>query len=181
MQFLFVKNLNFWSIKIIKKLFILFFGLIVSTLVCATAIHISVPDVQQHIYPNEKMALINVTVSEAVRDKMQDISSVRQAFKADQIFRTANGDWLVIDEVVGKHELITYAVGIHKDGSVRQIEIINYLESYGYQVADANWRQQFVGKTVNSPIKLNKDIDNISGATLSSKHIADGVKRVMVM
>ena len=139
------------------------------------------PDVQQHIYPNEKLEAINVTVSEAVRDKMQDISSVRQAFKADQIYRTTNGDWLVIDEVVGKHELITYAVGINKDGTVRQIEIINYIESYGYQVADANWRQQFVGKTAASPIKLNKDIDNISGATLSSKHIADGVKRVMVM
>lgn len=149
--------------------------------VSIAAIHISVPDVQQHIYPNEKLDVVNVTVSEAVRDKMQDISSVRQAFKADQIYRTTNGDWLVIDEVVGKHELITYAVGINKDGSVRQIEIINYIESYGYQVADANWRQQFVGKTVNSPIKLNKDIDNISGATLSSKHIADGVKRVMVM
>lgn len=150
---------------------------------CASiaAIHISVPDVQQHIYPNEKLEAINVTVSEAVRDKMQDISSVRQAFKADQIYRTTNGDWLVIDEVVGKHELITYAVGINKDGTVRQIEIINYIESYGYQVADANWRQQFVGKTAASPIKLNKDIDNISGATLSSKHIADGVKRVMVM
>ena len=31
------------------------------------------------------------------------------------------------------------------------------------------------------PIKVNKDIDNIIGATLSCKHLADGVKRVMVM
>jgi Na+-translocating ferredoxin:NAD+ oxidoreductase RnfG subunit len=36
-----------------------------------------------------------------------------------------------------------------------------------------------VGKTAQDPLKLNRDIQNISGATLSSKHITDGVKRVM--
>jgi hypothetical protein len=30
-------------------------------------------------------------------------------------------------------------------------------------------------------LKLKKDIQNISGATLSCKHLTDGVKRVMVM
>jgi Na+-translocating ferredoxin:NAD+ oxidoreductase RnfG subunit len=46
-------------------------------------------------------------------------------------------------------------------------------------VAEQQWRQQFVGKTAHDPLKLNRDIQNISGATLSSKHITDGVKRVM--
>lgn len=147
----------------------------------ATPIHVSLADIKQSFFPNQKLIAVPVTVSEKVRDKMQDISSVRQAFKADNIYRTEQGDWLVVDEVVGKHELIKYAVGINKDGSVKQIEIMDYLESYGYQVAEEKWRQQFVGKTALSPIKLNKDIDNISGATLSSKHLSDGVKRVMIM
>lgn len=152
-----------------------------SCIVSATQIHISLADIKQNFYPNEKLVPVVITVSEKVRDKMQDISSVRQTFKTENIYRTEKGDWLVIDEVVGKHELIKYAVGINKVGTIRQIEIMDYLESYGYQVADSKWRQQFVGKTAASPIKLNKDIDNISGATLSSKHLADGVKRVMIM
>lgn len=147
----------------------------------AAQIHVSLAEIKQNVFPNEKLTPVAVIVSEKVRDKMQDISSVRQTFKTDNIYRTEQGDWLVIDEVVGKHELIKYAVGINKDGTVRQIEIMDYLESYGYQVAEAKWRQQFVGKTAVSPIKLNKDIDNISGATLSSKHLSDGVKRVMIM
>ena len=81
--------------------------------------------------------------------------------------------------MVGKHEYITYAIGLNADGSVKQVEIMDYRESYGYQVRDEQWRQQFVGKTVADPLKLNQDIRNISGATLSSKHIADGVKRVL--
>lgn len=151
------------------------------TCTCYATIHVNLGDIGQHIYPAEQLVRVDVTVSEDIRDKMQDISSVRQTFKTDNIYRTQNGDWLVVDEVVGKHELIKYAVAINKDGSIKQIEIMDYVESYGYQVAEANWRQQFVGKTVASPIKLKKDIDNISGATLSCKHIADGVKRVMVM
>jgi len=77
--------------------------------------------------------------------------------------------------------MITYAVGIAPNGSVKGIEILEYVESYGYEVADSQWRQQFIGKTANDPIKLNRDIQNISGATLSSKHLTDGVKRVLTL
>ena len=36
-------------------------------------------------------------------------------------------------------------------------------------------------KTRNDPVKLNQDIQNISGATLSAKHVTDGVKRVLAI
>jgi Na+-translocating ferredoxin:NAD+ oxidoreductase RnfG subunit len=102
-------------------------------------------------------------------------TSVGQA----DVWRTARGEYFVVDKVVGKHEYITYAVGITAAGTVKQIEIMEYNESYGYQVRDASWRAQFVGKSAASPLQLNVDIKNISGATLSSKHITDGVKRVL--
>jgi hypothetical protein len=86
---------------------------------------------------------------------------------------------LVIDKVLGKHELITYAVAIAPDGKVKAIEIMDYRETFGYQVRDKNWRQNFVGKGAQDPLQLNKDIPNISGATLSSKHVTDGVRRVL--
>jgi uncharacterized protein with FMN-binding domain len=95
------------------------------------------------------------------------------------VWKTAGGDYFVVDKVVGKHEYITYAVGITAKGTVKQIEIMVYNESYGYEVRNADWRAQFVGKSAGSPLQLNVDIKNISGATLSSKHITDGVKRVL--
>lgn len=94
-------------------------------------------------------------------------------------WRASNGGYFIVDRVVGKHEYITVAVGINPNGTVKQIEIMEYKESYGYEVRDAAWRAQFVGKSAGSPLQLNADIKNISGATLSSKHIADGVKRVL--
>ena len=85
----------------------------------------------------------------------------------------------IVDKVVGKHEYITVAIGINANGTVKQIEIMEYNESYGYEVRNAAWRAQFVGKSASSPLQLNVDIKNISGATLSSKHITDGVKRIL--
>ncbi|MBI1181136.1 MAG: FMN-binding protein, partial [Alphaproteobacteria bacterium] len=94
-------------------------------------------------------------------------------------WRAPDGGWLIVDEVVGKHEFITFAVGIDAAGAVKDIEIMDYRESFGDQVRNAAWRAQFVGKTNESKLKLGKDIQNISGATLSSKHITDGVRRLL--
>ena len=77
--------------------------------------------------------------------------------------------------------MITYAVGIGPNGSVLGVEILEYVESYGYEVAEAPWRKQFIGKSAADPIKLNQDIQNIGGATLSCKHLTYGVKRVTVL
>jgi uncharacterized protein with FMN-binding domain len=96
-----------------------------------------------------------------------------------RVWRTVDGGYFIVDRVVGKHEYITVAVGINANGTVKQIEIMEYNESYGYEVRDAAWRAQFVGKNAGSALQLNVDIKNISGATLSSKHITDGVKRLL--
>lgn len=95
------------------------------------------------------------------------------------LFRASSGGIVVIDRVLGKHEYIKYAVGITAGGTVKQIEILEYNESYGYEVREASWRSQFVGKSASSPLQLNVDIKNISGATLSCKHITDGVRRLV--
>jgi Na+-translocating ferredoxin:NAD+ oxidoreductase RnfG subunit len=86
---------------------------------------------------------------------------------------------LFADHVMGKHEVIDYVVAITLEGAVRQIEVLEYRESHGGEIRGAKWRAQFRGKTSNSGLKLNKDIYNISGATMSCRHVTEGVKRVL--
>jgi Na+-translocating ferredoxin:NAD+ oxidoreductase RnfG subunit len=86
---------------------------------------------------------------------------------------------MFIDQVYGKHEFITYAVALGPDGDVRQIEIMDYRETYGDQIRIPKWRAQFTGKRHGQPLKFTKEIKNISGATLSCLHITDGVRRVL--
>ena len=83
--------------------------------------------------------------------------------------------------MLGKHEFITYALGLTAEGSVKQIEVMDYRETYGSEVRNEKWRAQFAGKNSKSKLILDEDIKNISGATLSSRHITDGVKRILAL
>ena len=89
--------------------------------------------------------------------------------------------WFIIDQVIGKHELITYAVGINTDGSLRQFQIIEYKEAWGSQVRELKWRDQFVGKTIADPLEVGADIGNLSGGTMSANHVTDGIKRLLFL
>lgn len=89
--------------------------------------------------------------------------------------------FVVTDEVIGKVELIGYAVGIALDGSIRQVEILSYRESHGFEIRLPAWRRQFIGKSSASPLRVGDDIANISGATLSCTHVTDGVRRIVAI
>jgi hypothetical protein len=144
-------------------------------------IFLSVEQAQKKLFGGTSLKQAPVVLTEAQTEKMRAASSVRKAFRSDRIWRAPDGSWFIVDEVLGKHEMITYALVLNPDLSVRQIEVLEYHESYGYEVAEPSWRQQFVGKTPASTLKLGEDIRNVSGATLSCKHLTDGVKRLMVM
>jgi transcriptional regulator of nitric oxide reductase len=100
--------------------------------------------------------------------------AMRVARKGDAVL-----GYVVLDEVIGKVELISYAVGIATDGSVKQVEILAYRESHGGEIRMPAWRKQFIGKTAAAPIRVGEDIANISGATLSCTHVTDGVRRIV--
>lgn len=86
--------------------------------------------------------------------------------------------YLILDDVIGKFELISYAVGVNPDASVRQVEILTYRESHGGEIRNPAWRRQFAGKSAPSGLAIGDGIANISGATLSSTHVTDGVRRI---
>ncbi|MGN1289025.1 MAG: FMN-binding protein [Bradyrhizobium sp.] len=87
--------------------------------------------------------------------------------------------FFIFDRVIGKHLFIDYAVALTPGGAVHKVEILEYRESYGGEVRSPSWLAQFVGKSSGSALKINGDIRNISGATLSSTHVTEGVKRIL--
>ncbi|MGC3998891.1 MAG: FMN-binding protein [Anaeromyxobacter sp.] len=87
---------------------------------------------------------------------------------------------VVVDDVIGKFDWITYAAALGADGAVRGVEILAYRESHGGEVRLPRWRKQFQGKTAAAPLRVGEDIANISGATLSAQHVTDGVRRIVV-
>ena len=103
--------------------------------------------------------------------------------QAGRVWKAQAGDRVigqfVFDRVIGKHLFIDYAVALGPGGQVQRVEILQYRESYGGEVRQGSWLAQFIGKTRGSSLEINKDIRNISGATLSSSHVTEGVKRIL--
>ncbi len=143
--------------------------------------YLSVDQAQQAVFPGKSFTASPLQLSAAQRKAIERESGVRLTGTPPQIWRVSDGSWFIVDEVIGKHEFITYAVGLTKEGLVRGLEIMEYRESYGGQVRDPKWRAQFVGKSKSAPLALDRDIKNISGATLSSRHLSDGVRRVLAL
>ncbi len=94
----------------------------------------------------------------------------------------SGGEGVVIfDAVIGKHEFIDYMVVLDREGKVQFVEILAYRESYGGEIRDESWRKQFSGKSRKEPPEHEKNIVNISGATLSSRHVTDGVRKLLAI
>ena len=84
-----------------------------------------------------------------------------------------------IDNVIGKHEPITYLVALNAKGEIQRVEILEYREAYGGQVRQEEWREQFHGKKPGDALKHGEQIKNIAGATLSCKHVTEGVAKIL--
>ena len=86
-----------------------------------------------------------------------------------------------VDNVIGREDYITYAVGIDAQGALLPVEILEYRESHGAEIRNKRWLAQFAGRTMPAEIEFRADIKSIAGATLSSEHVTRGVRRLLAM
>lgn len=113
----------------------------------------------------------------AAAGSMENFGAMRLVIREARHGDTLLG-YLATDEVIGKFEKIDYAVALGTDGAVRRIEILKYREKHGQEVKRRQWLDQFVDRDGNAALKLEQDIDNITGATLSCAHLTDGIRRI---
>lgn len=89
--------------------------------------------------------------------------------------------YAMVHNTIGKHKHMTYMVGVDSRGACTDVELLVFREAKGSDVGRKRFNAQYEGKTVSDPIRINKDIINISGATMSVRSISAGVKRVLVL
>ena len=145
----------------------------------AATTYFTVEQAQQQLLPGQALTPVAVTLTPAQAKAIEQASGVRVRENALKVWHAANGGWFYVDQVLGKHEFITYALALDAQGAVTGVEILDYRETYGGAVRNPKWRAQFSGKKYGAPLKLDADIVNLSGATLSSAHVTDGVRRLL--
>lgn len=139
--------------------------------------YLSVAEAQRAMFAEADAFRALAPVDAALATELGGAGWSPQLFEADK--GGVRLGWFIVDRVIGKTELITYALALDAAGAVKSIEILDYRETHGSEVRLAAWRKQFVGKTAQEPVQLDRDIKNISGATLSSRHVTEGVHRLL--
>lgn len=89
--------------------------------------------------------------------------------------------WAIVTEEIGKFKPITFIVKVSNEGKVERVEVMVYREAVGSEVRRQRFARQFKGKTARDPLRINRDILNITGATMSVQAITAGVKKVLVI
>lgn len=155
--------------------------------ICAHATQYATPDIAAKRSFPEATAFkeIIAQLSTAEMRAISDTVGLPVRKPAWRVIVALSGDkqlgLMVLDSVIGKFELIDYAVAIGNDGKICNVEILSYRESHGYEVRLPAWRKQFVGKGRDAKLRVSEDIANISGATISSTNVTDGVRRAVAV
>jgi len=87
----------------------------------------------------------------------------------------------ILDNVLGKSLPITYLTCFNMDGQLINAHIVKYREDYGYEVGNRRWLNQFLGLIASSDYKVGKNIDGISGATISVNSVTRGINRSAII
>jgi len=156
---------------------------VIASPACAVQ-YLTLEQAQQALFPEAaRFVRADVMMTAEVKKQIEQSSGVRVRNSLQQMWRAESGartlGWFVLDEVIGKHEFISYAVALLPDGAVKGVDILDYRETHGGEIRNEKWRAQFIGKKDGDAFRLDQDIKNITGATLSCKNVTNGVKRIV--
>jgi Na+-translocating ferredoxin:NAD+ oxidoreductase RnfG subunit len=83
--------------------------------------------------------------------------------------------------VLGKSLPITFLVIFDTDCKIINSSVIQYREPYGGAVKNKNWNAQFKNKDSSSSYEVGKEINGISGATISVHSVSKGIHKLALL
>ena len=132
-------------------------------------------DIRMHIFQLDKQ----------IKNKVEN--QVKQKFYRDKLYYwTISQDdttiaYAFLDNVIGKSMPITFLVILNINGNIINTNVIKYREAYGGEVGNKGWLQQFLYRNNNSSYNIGKDINGISGATISVKSMSRGIQKITTL
>src|SRR6201987_266000 len=148
--------------------------------------YLSIEGAQKALFPQaDRFHEVILSLSPAQRDRVAALAGPQPPHRSLRAWRALHGDELLgfvfVDEVIGKEDFITYAVGIDSQGRLSAPEVLAYRESHGGEIRNEAWRRQFAGRAGLDELRVQTDIKNIAGATLSCQHVTEGVRWLVAL
>lgn len=86
--------------------------------------------------------------------------------------------YAIISDEMGCFHPITFIMSMKPNGKIDKVSVMIYRESRGKDIIKRRFLYQYKGKSLKSPVRINKDIINISGATKSVRGVNRGVRKM---
>jgi len=87
--------------------------------------------------------------------------------------------WAFVLTESSRYRPITFLVAIAPGGTVRRVDVMVYREPRGEQVKERRFLKQFEEK--NGAVEFGKEIQSVSGATVSGQVITFGVNKALFL
>jgi Na+-translocating ferredoxin:NAD+ oxidoreductase RnfG subunit len=87
--------------------------------------------------------------------------------------------FIYIDKAHSRHDVFTFMVLMSYDLQVKLVRVLDYNETHGIEISNKRWLSQFIDFTPDSKIEFERNIDAISGATISARSITKAVAEVL--
>jgi FMN-binding domain len=154
--------------------------------IVVAADYLSVEEAQRALFPQaDQFAEVALALSPAQHQQVAALAGEQPPHRSIRAFKALKGSELLgyvfIDEVIGKEDFITYAAGIDATGKLGPLEVLSYRESHGGEIRNESWRRQFAGRAQLTQVRVQTDIKNIAGATLSCSHVTEGVRWLLAL
>jgi Na+-translocating ferredoxin:NAD+ oxidoreductase RnfG subunit len=162
----------------IQGLAIAFASLSLTSKVSFAKRYFTIEQAQKILWKDAQLTHFPLELTEQQAESIAKASDIRVRNLKINAWRSEDKGWFIVDQVIGKHENIDLAVAIDNQGKVMGLEVLTYRETYGDQIMHPKWRAQFHGRDSSEYLKLDQQIKNISGATLSCRHVTDGINRL---
>lgn len=79
-----------------------------------------------------------------------------------------------------EHEQFYFSTLYDLEGAIVNVKVLEYTSQYGYEITAKSWLKQFIGKK-GGELKVDRQIDGISGATISVHSIVKEINKQQVL
>ena len=119
----------------------------------------------------------------AQREKIQSRAGMEKAERTFSYYEARkNGQgvgYAVIARAAAKSGKFIYMVVVGPGGKIERVEVLEYKGERGSGIKRKSFLAHVAGKTIRDPLELTKDVDAVTGATISSRVITAGVREAL--
>ncbi len=86
---------------------------------------------------------------------------------------------VVTQRLTSRSGRFTISTHLGPDHRIRRVEVLTYAGERGRGVCSPSFIGQFVDKGPDDPLRVGTDVDAVTGATLSSRTLTEGVRHAL--